>query len=199
VQRLRDVSLRVVASHEYNTSTFTWGPVIDDEFLSKSMSEVFKSGKLNAEMVMTSYNLHEGENFVPPGFASVSGSGGFNSSTASFDAWLEGFLPGLDSEEIEEVKMLYPGTGTAEEITWNTTYERAGIIYRDLVLVCPAYWLASKASKGYLVEYTISPARHASDTIYVSAVLLVWGFERLTMAIAVEYYQFCSAIRSSCV
>ncbi|KAF2691907.1 alpha/beta-hydrolase [Lentithecium fluviatile CBS 122367] len=166
VQTLRDVNLPITTSHQYNTSSFTWGPVIDDSFLSAPLSSVVRKGRLNAEMVMTSYNLYEGENFIPPGFSSAAGSAGFNSSTESFDGWLNGFLPGLSTKDLKEVKELYPAEGTAEEISWNTTYIRAGLLYRDLILACPSYWLTAKASKGYLVEYTISPAKHASDTIY---------------------------------
>jgi len=170
VQTLRDVNLPLTTSHQYTTSTFTWGPVIDDTFLSSPLSEVVRNGTLNAEMVMTSYNLHEGENFIPPGFSTATGSGGFNESRESFEGWLGGFLPGLDEAEVEEAKRLYPEVGKAEEIVWNSTYVRAGLLYRDVVLACPSYWLSKKASKGYLMEYTISPAKHASDTIYVSPI-----------------------------
>jgi carboxylesterase type B len=171
VQTLRDVNLPLTTSHQYTTSTFTWGPVIDDVFLSSPLSDVVQSGKCNAEAVMTSYNLREGENFVPPGFSTEAGSGGFNNSLESFEAWLGGFLPGLDQGGVQEVKRLYPEVGKTEEMGWNGTYVRAGVLYRDVVLACPAYWLSKKASRGYLMEYTISPAKHASDTIYVSHTL----------------------------
>ncbi|KAF1958891.1 acetylcholinesterase precursor [Byssothecium circinans] len=166
VQALRNVSSSLENSHQYTTTTFTWGPVIDTSFLSAPLSEVIRAKSLNAEIVLTSYNLHEGENFIPPGFAGVNGSAGFNSSVASFDGWLAGFLPDFEVEELDAVRRMYPEAGTAEEISWNTTYERAGLVYRDLVLACPAYWLSSTAEKGWMVEYTISPAKHASDTIY---------------------------------
>jgi carboxylesterase type B len=176
VQALRDVSLGLTTSQQYTTQTFTWAPVIDDKFLTKSLSEVVRKRELNADMVMTSYNLHEGENFIPPGFSNASGAGGFNSSSASFEAWLKGFLPGFEEKELTEVKHLYPETGTSEEISWNSTYERAGLVYRDLILACPAYWLSNSADKGWVVEYTISPAKHASDTIYVSTVYAILIF-----------------------
>ncbi|KAF2022272.1 alpha/beta-hydrolase [Aaosphaeria arxii CBS 175.79] len=166
VQKLRDVSLGISTSQQYTTSTFTWGPFIDDSFLTEGLASVVKSGRLNAGAVLSSYNLHEGENFIPPGFANAAGSGGFNSSVASFDRWLEGFLPQFGKGELNRVKELYPESGVAEEIKWNTTYERAGLIYRDLILACPAYWLANTARKGWLMEYTIDPAKHASDTVY---------------------------------
>jgi len=118
------------------------------------------------------YNLHEGENFIPPGFqhAASSGSPPFNSSVISLTAWLKGYLPGLSDRDRMRVLSLYPAQGSAEGLpNYNTTYIRAGLIFRDTVLACPAYWMAGAAQKkSFLGEYTISPAKHASDTIYVS-------------------------------
>ncbi|KAL1613109.1 hypothetical protein SLS60_001341 [Paraconiothyrium brasiliense] len=180
VQTLRDVSLNLSTSQQYTTSSFTWGPVIDDAFLTTPLSTAIKRKALNAELLLTSYNLHEGENFIPPGLNSASGSGGFNSSTAGFNAWLAGYLPGLRGADVQKLKTLYPRNGTAEEIAWNTSYTRAGLIYRDLQLACPAYWLAASARKGSLIEYTISPAKHASDTIYWNQVNAVQTSDPLT-------------------
>ena len=169
VQKLRDISLILSSSHIYSTSSYTWSPVVDDTFLSASLTDIVNKGRLNADFVMASYNLHEGENFIPPGLNDASGSVGFNASTASFDAYLKGFLPGFDEADLQNLKSMYPASGTAEEISWVTpdVYTRAGQIYRDLVLACPGYWISKKAD-GWVIEYTISPAKHASDTIYVS-------------------------------
>jgi hypothetical protein len=64
---------------------------------------------------------------------------------------------------------MYPTIGSSEEISsYNDTYTRAGLIYRDIVLACPTYWMARAAHrKSYVGEYSIPPAKHASDTIYV--------------------------------
>jgi hypothetical protein len=78
------------------------------------------------------------------------------------------------------VKALYPATGTAEEITYDTTYVRAGLLYRDLVLACPSHWLSKTAKKGWLMEYTISPAKHASDVQYWNTVGSIQQTDRLT-------------------
>ena len=184
LQKLRDVALKLADSHTYTTSSYTWAPVIDTSFLTTSLSEVVRSEKTNVDTVLTSYNLHEGENFTPPGFANASGVAGFNSSVVSFDAWLRGFLPGLSEQALKEVKELYPATGSAEEITWNTTSTRAGLVYRDLVLACPAYWLSATAAKssknGWLIEYTIDPAKHASDTVYWNTINAVQKSDPLT-------------------
>ncbi|KAF2823534.1 alpha/beta-hydrolase [Ophiobolus disseminans] len=189
IQLLRDSALRLSTSLQYTTSAFTFGPVIDDTFLTAPLSTVIKNGSLNADLVLTSYNLHEGENFIPPGFSSATTSptdgfnsslASFNSSLASFDSWLTGYLPALTPSDIAAIKALYPPSGTAEEITYNTTYVRAGLLYRDLVLACPAYWLARSAKKGWLIEYTISPAKHASDVQYWNTIGAIQRTDALT-------------------
>ncbi|CAO2657585.1 Nn.00g037110.m01.CDS01 [Neocucurbitaria sp. VM-36] len=184
LQALRDSALRLSTSQQYTTSSFTWGPVIDDTFLSESLSEALTSPQrtLNAPTILTSYNLHEGENFIPPGFATATGGGpsGFNSSQSSFDAWLAGYLPAFRAADLDRVKDLYPAAGEAEQISWDSTYVRAGLLYRDLVLACPAYWLAKKAEKGWLVEYTISPAKHASDVQYWNTINAIQKSDPLT-------------------
>lgn len=173
VQTLRTAALAVSGSHTYNTSSYTWAPVIDGSFLTQPLSSATAAGAVNIDVGFGMYNLHEGENFVPPGLQSVNSTGSppFNSSLASFDSWLSGFLPNFSAVELALVKQLYPAAGTAEELgTYNTTYTRAGLIYRDVVLACPAYWMAGSAHQtGYLGEYTISPAKHGSDTIWVKS------------------------------
>ncbi|KAF2741317.1 putative carboxylesterase [Polyplosphaeria fusca] len=180
VQKLRDANLQVTAKNIYTTSSYTWGPVIDGDFLSKGLVDVINSGELNADTILSSYNLHEGENFIPPGFANSSGNAGFNSSASSFDSWLKGFLLWFSEEELEAVRNAYPSNGTAEEIKYYSTYERAGLLYRDLVLACPAYWLSKTAEHGWLIEYTINPAKHASDTVYWNTINPVQVSDPLT-------------------
>ncbi|KAF3040267.1 hypothetical protein E8E12_004376 [Didymella heteroderae] len=181
LQALRDSALRLSTSLQYTTSSFVFGPTIDNTFLSKPLSAVLKGGKLNAPTVLASYNLHEGENFIPPGFQNAAtASDGFNASVASFDTWLAGFLPDLRDKDTARARTLYPVSGSAEELSYNTTYVRAGLLYRDLVLACPAYWLSDKADKGWLIEYTIAPAKHASDTIYWNQVNAVQKSDPLT-------------------
>lgn len=113
----------------------------------------------------------EGENFIPPGLQGTNNNGTlpFNSSIASFNGWLRGFLPGFSDRNIARVEELYPEVGSTETISsYNSTYTRAGLIYRDIVLACPTYWTARAAHmKSYVGEYSIPPAKHASDTIYV--------------------------------
>lgn len=169
VQTIRNASLIIDADNTYTTSSYTWAPIIDGEFLADTLTEAVSSG-LDTEYLWGMYNTHEGQNFVPLGFNSTASVDGYNSSDASFRQWVAGFLPGLSAKEIEEiVEVYYPRQGSTETIDkYNTTYVRAGLIYRDVILACPAYWMASAAQRrGYVGEYTISPATHGSDTIYV--------------------------------
>ena len=125
----------------------------------------------SADLGFTTYNLHEGDNFIPPSLANSTTSRGFNSTTSFID-WLSEFLPNFSAPLLREVETLYPPIGHAEDISYNTTYERAGLIYRDVVLACPSYWVARTArNEGWVGEYTISPAKHGSDTIYVAQLL----------------------------
>ncbi|OBT69896.1 hypothetical protein VE03_00662 [Pseudogymnoascus sp. 23342-1-I1] len=170
VQTLRDASLIVSSSHQYNTSSNTWAPVIDGKFLTQSLTDATRKRQVNIDFGFSMYNSHEGENFLPPGLKSETnlGTPAFNSSIASFNDWLGGFLPRFSKHGIQRVKALYPEIGSTETISsYNTTYERAQLIYRDVVLACPAYWMAGAAhKKSYVGEYTISPAKHASDTTW---------------------------------
>ncbi|KAG9953439.1 carboxylesterase, partial [Aureobasidium melanogenum] len=170
VQTIRDASLIISGSHTDNTSSYTWAPVIDGTFLTQPLSSATSNSHVNIDYGFGMYNLHEGENFVPPGFEDGvnSGSPSFNSSVQSLIQWLKGYLPGLSDHDRSRVLSLYPAQGSAEGLpNYNTTYVRAGLIFRDTVLACPAYWMAGAAhKKSYLGEYTISPAKHASDTIY---------------------------------
>ncbi|PBP20955.1 carboxylesterase [Diplocarpon rosae] len=187
VQVLLNASFAVSDSHKWNTSSFTWAPVIDGVFLKRPLSEV---DEVDIESGWGMYNTYEGissvsfsgsltikekiftlqklgEDFIPLSlaFAQNSGDPPFNSSASSFNAWLRGFLPGLSAQDIERVKALYPAIGSADNApTYNTSYTRSGLIYRDVVFACPSYWIAGAArNKSYLGEYAVLPAKHSSD------------------------------------
>ncbi|KAJ9142148.1 Proline iminopeptidase [Pleurostoma richardsiae] len=171
VQTLRDAALLVSGSHTYNTSSYTWGPVIDGRFLTTPLSRV-DPGDVDVEVGFGMYNTHEGENFIPPGLkaAADTGTPPFNSSAASFAAWLRGFLPGLSACDLQRARRLYPSEGGSTETIaeYDGQYARAGLVFRDVVLACPAYWMAGAAPAGsWLGEYSIDPAKHASDTYWV--------------------------------
>ncbi|OJD34500.1 carboxylesterase [Diplodia corticola] len=188
VQAIRDASLAISALNKDTTSSFNWAPVVDGDFIRAPLSAV--GGLDGAQVVWSTFNTHEGENFVPAGLgqSDVAGSdaniNGFNSSEAGFDLWLRGYLPRFSDAQLEDVKRLYPARGGAEEAAWNTTTVRAGMVFRDSVLACPGLWLAEAAGetkkKGYLSEYTISPAKHGSDTQFWNQVNAVQKSQPVT-------------------
>lgn len=168
LETLMTAAYNVTYSNEYGPSSYTWAPVIDGRFLRTTLTEAIKNGDINGDVHWGMYNTYEGENFIP---SSLNKSDS-DSSDAAFKLWLSDFLPGLSQHELQHLETVYPPSGSSENIeSYNTTYVRAELIYRDLVLACPAYWTASIAETGYLGEYTISPATHGSDTSWVSEIV----------------------------
>ncbi|GAW22968.1 hypothetical protein ANO14919_125150 [Xylariales sp. No.14919] len=170
VQKIREANLVIVDSHKYGTSSYGWGPVIDNVFLRRPLSAAAAPLKGNFITGYGMYNTHEGESFVPPGLKSTSDTAmaPFNTSVVSFDQWISGYLPALSPPDIVKLKELYPKTGSAENVaSYNDSFTRAGLIYRDSTLACPGYWMAGSAKDGgWVGEYTISPAEHASDVYW---------------------------------
>ncbi|KAF2757748.1 hypothetical protein EJ05DRAFT_476959 [Pseudovirgaria hyperparasitica] len=174
--RIRTAAYAMKDDFKYTTRTFNWGPVIDGTFLRETLTEAVSGGRIDIDVAWATFNQHEGETFVPPGLRtanSTTAGGGYNSSEASFDGWLRGYLPGFTDADIADVKALYPGVGSTDTAAYGTTYERAGAIYRDSVLSCAGFWVAGAARRaGYLSEYARLPATHADDTKWVSGCLV---------------------------
>lgn len=163
---IRAASYVLNGSHTFNTSSYTWSPVIDDEFLGKSLTESTTGTLGTVENIVSIYTTYDGEHFVPTSLRSDvdSGTPPFNSSEASFNKWLRGFLPGFSELQLSMLKDLYPESGSTGLATYKTSFARAGLIYRDLVLACPALWFASSSKKGqWLGQYTVLPAEHGGD------------------------------------
>ncbi|EGY14587.1 hypothetical protein VD0002_g4773 [Verticillium dahliae] len=181
VQTIRDASLKISGLLKYTTSYFNWAPVIDGKFLTESLTEATSSIKIERAFAM--HNTHEGESFIP---ASLQGA----ANETAFDKWLRGFLPNLSECEIAAVKKHYPAEGATETIDYDSTWVRAGLVYRDNVLSCPAYWFTNAASQGYFGEYSLTPSLHASDTFW-------WNRINATQLRRPSYYRgYAGAIAS---
>jgi len=177
---IQDANTIVVGSHLYTTSQYTWAPVIDGIFLSRPLSAVM-SADVNGEVAWGMYNTREGDYFMPSGLKELetTGSPSLNHSAASFDTWLRGYLPTFSDDDIRAVKRIYPASGATESLKYDDAFTRAGLIYRDSVLACPAFWLAGLAPKGgWVGEYSIPPANHATDTEWVSPPSCIWRLKR---------------------
>jgi hypothetical protein len=112
------------------------------------------------------YNSHEGGNFTPPGLGHASRE---NDTSSRFGNWLEGFLPEHNQEMLQKVEALYPLKGSTGTCSYSDQNQRAGLIYRDVILTCPASWGAEAAkTRGWLGGFTLAPVKHATDTVYVS-------------------------------
>jgi carboxylesterase type B len=60
VQTIRTASLAISGSHTYNSSSYTWAPVIDGEFLTQPLSQATIKGQVNIDYGWGMYNTHEG-------------------------------------------------------------------------------------------------------------------------------------------
>jgi carboxylesterase type B len=65
VQTLRTAALAISGSHTYNTSSYTWAPVIDEKFLTQPLSQATIKGEVNIDFGFGMYNTHEGK-FLHP-------------------------------------------------------------------------------------------------------------------------------------
>lgn len=63
VQTIRTAALAISGSHTYNTSSYTWAPVIDGKFLTQSLSQATIKGQVNIDFGFGMYNTHEGTFF----------------------------------------------------------------------------------------------------------------------------------------
>lgn len=158
LQTIRDVSLAVDVIHA-DFISHAWTPVVDGELLKERFSVATAKGKVNPDYVLSVYNTHEGENFVPNALM----------TTQTYDSWLTAYLPGFSTDQVKKLNDLYPEYFADGA---NGSYKRAADVYRDSVLACPALWAtlatAKTGKKGYFVEFSISPGKHASDTQYVN-------------------------------
>jgi carboxylesterase type B len=168
VRKLQKVASDLVGKYKHTISTFTWIPVIDGSFLVETLSEAVAKKRINTELAWGLYNAHEGENFIPEDFKNGTGKV-YNSTERSFDSWVQGFMPRFNSTILSELKTVYPLLGESETFGYDTNDLKAGLVYRDIAISCPGLWVAKGATtKGYISEYTIAPARHASDVAFVS-------------------------------
>ncbi|KAH9902289.1 putative carboxylesterase [Xylariomycetidae sp. FL2044] len=152
-----------------------------------------KNGKATIQYGFSMYNEHEGEDFVPSSLLQGSDNSTNNNETSAFDAWLAGYLPAFSARDLDRVREVYGGGAAGNDDDDDafpsssssfsplslpsvvSPYERAGLIYRDTVLACPGYWTAGTASassggRSWLGEYTIAPAKHASDVYWWNTV-----------------------------
>lgn len=61
VQTIRSAALVISGSHTYNTSSYTWAPVIDGTFLTQPLSQATIKGQVNIDYGWGMYNTHEGQ------------------------------------------------------------------------------------------------------------------------------------------
>lgn len=133
VQKIRDANQIINAMHTYTTSSYTWAPVIDDDFLRESLSDATEKGRVNSDYAIGMYNRFEGSTFVSSALnadssTGVSGTSALNSTDSGFRFWLTGFLPKLKPEHYDQVEVLYPRATTNGITVYTTQQDRGSLI-----------------------------------------------------------------------
>lgn len=145
--KISNAAANISTAWKYGPSYFTWAPVIDGKFLKTPLSEAVKDGTIDIESAWGMYNTLEGkiqfllESSVPKLTEALGESfiPVFSTST-TLTSWLKSYLPDLKPSNQKRLLALYPANGTTETLTsFPTVATRAGIIFRDSVLTCPAY------------------------------------------------------------
>lgn len=129
MQKIRDANQIINAMHTTTTSSYTWAPVIDGEFLRESLSSATEKGRVNSDYAIGMYNRFEGSTFVSSALnkaasTGTSGTAAWNSTEEGFRFWLDGFLPGLKEQHVTEVKALYPPATTNGSTVYTTQQDR---------------------------------------------------------------------------
>ncbi|KAH8649083.1 Alpha/Beta hydrolase protein [Xylariales sp. PMI_506] len=165
---LARIAGQIEGLYKWGPSTYTWSPVIEPHFLTNTLSDALTNGSFNGEEFLTSYVTWEGQFFLPKSMKhSEWTETGFNFSNAGFESWLKNYLPSVTNETYNRILEVYPIQGSAEVIgDWHNPYERASILYRDLQLACPAYFLASTKKDGYMFQYNIGASSHGDDAVF---------------------------------
>ncbi|KAH8651340.1 Alpha/Beta hydrolase protein [Xylariales sp. PMI_506] len=152
----------------FGASSFTFAPVVEPFFLTHTLGDTVINKKLNGEVLLTHYNINEGTFFVPKDLSlSKISHSGFNDSEAGFKRWLRGYLPDVSDSNFDKILQLYPSKGSVEVAgEYQGAFFRAQLVYRDLNFACPAYFLATAKSIGYLFEYFIGKSEHGDDVYW---------------------------------
>lgn len=149
VQKIRDANQIINAMHTYTTSSYTWAPVIDGDFLHESLSHATENGRVNSDYAIGMYNQFEGSTFVSSALnrdssTGTSGTSAFNATDAGFRFWLTGFLPKLKTKHYGQVEALYPKATTGGTTAYTTQQDRGNfeldIQERDSVFILTNYF-----------------------------------------------------------
>lgn len=132
VQKIRDANQIINAMHTYTTSSYTWAPVIDGNFLRESLSDATENGRVNSDYAIGMYNQFEGSTFLTSALnrdssTGTTGTSAFNSTDSGFRFWLTGFLPKLKTKHYDQVEALYPKAITNETTIYTTQQDRGNL------------------------------------------------------------------------
>ncbi|KAJ7205923.1 cephalosporin esterase [Mycena haematopus] len=127
--------------------TFTFVPVVDETFITRTPTTALAQGKVNKASVFAVTNSNEGFIFVP--------------QTADFDTadYARQLFPLLSAAQANSVASAYS--------SFATPAERATAIYGESIIICPTYLLLNAfPGQAYKGQMAVPPGFHGEDILY---------------------------------
>ncbi|KAA1475672.1 alpha/beta-hydrolase [Dentipellis sp. KUC8613] len=131
--------------------TFTFVPVLDDDFLLERPTVTLQRGRLNTKIGVITTNTHEGTFFAPPEVI----------ANTTLHQYISQLLPRLSETHIKTAVQLYQ----KKDLT--TPQDQAAAVMGDTIFVCPAYYMLKAFGKrAWKAKFAIEPAFHGEDNSY---------------------------------
>ncbi|THH19417.1 hypothetical protein EW146_g1764 [Bondarzewia mesenterica] len=133
--------------------TYTFVPVVDEEFIVERPTETLNRLQVNGETLLAITNSHEGDLFV--------NATAVTSANLTLAEYVTQLFPRLNHTQVQHAVGLYSRIGL------QTVVEQAEAVMGDSIFVCPAYYaLEGYGRGGWKGEFAIPPGTHAEDLSY---------------------------------
>lgn len=168
-------------AYETAWGQFTYGPVVDGNFVPLQPGQLFAQGKFDKDVrVMVGHNADEGAFVTPP----------YIQSDETLQSHLRTVFLATTQQTIDYVtKTLYPPVFDGSH-PYRDQYSRADLIISEGIFTCNTNYLSTAhGNKTYSYLFAISPALHAQDISYTyftggAASNVPLGVANVTIAIA---------------
>ncbi|KAJ7262699.1 alpha beta-hydrolase [Mycena haematopus] len=158
---LRAVDSATLATVNFNmvaagfAGTFTFVPVIDKTFITRTPTTALAEGKVNKAHLFSVTNSNEGFIFVP--------------QTVDFDIanYAKQLFPLLSASQANSVASVYSSSGTPVEKATAIYGECESLFIDGSTIICPTYLLLNAfPGQAYKGEMAIPPGLHGEDVLY---------------------------------
>ncbi|KAH7417834.1 carboxylesterase family protein-like protein [Cadophora sp. MPI-SDFR-AT-0126] len=144
--------------HESPYGQFTYGPVVDGNFVPLQPGQLLAQGKFDKDVrVMAGHNAAEGAFFTPPDIR----------SDETLQTHLRTVFPTTPQQTIDDItQTLYPAVFDGS-FPYHDQYSRAAFIVSEGIFTCNTnYLMTANGNKAYSYLFAVPPALHGQDASY---------------------------------